>query len=109
TDPEAALAFYGEIFGWRPSTAMPMGEMGNYQLFSHQGGDIGGMMRLMGPPEAPPHWLPYFGVTSANAAKAAMERLGGKALHGPAEVPGGGYIVMGQDSRGAAFAMVGPA
>lgn len=108
TEPEAALAFYGEIFGWTPSTVMPMGEMGNYQLFSHQGGDIGGMMRLMGPLEVPPHWLPYFGVPSARTAQVATEALGGTVLHGPSEVPGGAFIVMAQDPRGAAFAVVGP-
>lgn len=109
TDPEAGLAFYGALLGWMPGTAMPMGEMGNYQLFTHAGTDIGGMMRLMGPPEVPPHWLPYFGVPGVTAAKAAVEASGGKVLHGPVEVPGGAFIVMAQDPRGAGFAVVGPA
>lgn len=109
TDPEAGLAFYSALLGWQPTTAMPMGEMGNYQLFAHGGTDIGGMMRLMGPPGVPPHWLPYFGVPGAGAAKSAIEAAGGKVLHGPVEVPGGAFIVMAQDPRGAAFAVVGPA
>ena len=109
TDPEAGLAFYSALLGWKPTTAMPMGEMGNYQLFAHQGADIGGMMRLMGPPGVPSHWLPYFGVPGVNAAKAAIEAAGGKVHHGPVEVPGGAFIVMAEDPRGAGFAVVGPA
>jgi hypothetical protein len=108
TDPVAGLAFYSEFLGWTASSAMPMGEMGNYQLFAREGKDIGGMMRLMGPPGVPPHWLPYFGVASAGATKAAIEAAGGSIQHGPAEVPGGAFIVMATDPRGAAFAVVGP-
>jgi predicted enzyme related to lactoylglutathione lyase len=108
SDPVAGLAFYSALLGWSPTTAVPMGEMGTYQLFAHNGTDIGGTMRLMGPPATPPHWLPYFGVASANAAKAAIEAAGGTIHHGPAEVPGGAFIVMAQDPRGTAFAVVGP-
>lgn len=43
-DPKAALTSYSTILGWKASRAMDMGEMGTYQLFSHQGQDIGGMM-----------------------------------------------------------------
>lgn len=109
SDPVAGLAFYAALFGWTASTTMPMGEMGDYQLFAHNGQDIGGMMRLMGPPGVPSHWLPYFGVASAAKAKAGIEAAGGAVHHGPAEVPGGGFIVMGADPRGAAFAVVGGA
>lgn len=109
TDPVAGLAFYAALLGWKPSTVVPMGEMGDYRLFSQGGADIGGAMPLMGPPGVPPHWLPYFGVPSAGATKAAVETAGGHVLHGPAEVPGGAFIVMAQDPQGAAFAVVGPA
>lgn len=107
--PEAALGFYAEIFGWTASTAMPMGEMGSYQLFAHQGRDIGAIMRLQCETgEIPPHWQPYFGVASIAASKAKAEALGGQILHGPSEVPGGVFILLGQDPRGAHFALVGP-
>jgi len=109
TAPEAALAFYAAMFGWAASTVMPMGEMGSYQLFAHNGGDIGGMMRLQGAGEMPPHWLPYFGVPSAGAAKAAIEAGGGTVHYGPAPVPGDGFIVIASDPRGAIFGVVGPA
>ena len=46
TDPEAGFAFYSRLLGWQKSTPVDMGEMGTYQLFSHDGADIGGMMGL---------------------------------------------------------------
>ena len=32
---------------------------------------------------------------------------GGKILHGPSQVPGGGWIVQASDPQGASFALVG--
>lgn len=106
-DPEAALAFYARHFGWKPSTVMPMGEMGNYHIFAGSKGDMGGVMRL---PQTgmPPAWLPYSGVASVEAAKAAVEAAGGKVVNGPMEVPGGAWVFQGVDPQGAYFAVTGP-
>ncbi len=110
TDPKAGMAFYGKAFGWKPSTSMPMGEMGSYDLFSWQGADIGGMMKsrpgMPGPGES--FWLPYFGVDSAAKALKRIETAGGTVKNGPHEVPGGAYIVVANDPQGATFAVVGP-
>lgn len=106
TDPKAALAFYGGLFGWKASRAMDMGPMGTYQLFSHQGQDIGGMMGLGNAPF--PCWLPYFGVQGIDAAITRITGAGGRSVHGPVEVPGGAFIVVAQDPQGAHFALVGP-
>lgn len=105
-DPAAGLAFYTEIFGWVPGQAMPMGEMGSYQLFGRAGQDIGGMMGLPGP-EVPPHWLPYFGVASVGAAMAQITAGGGSVIHGPQDVPGGAFIAIARDPQGGHFAVVG--
>jgi uncharacterized protein len=60
-------------------------------------------------PDAPqPHWLYYINVASVDAALARTAAGGGKVLMGPHQVPGGSWIVMGQDPQGAAFAVVGP-
>ncbi len=106
TDPEAGFAFYAGLFGWRKSTAVDMGEMGIYQLFSHNGADIGGMMGLGNAPV--PAWLPYFGANGVDAAIERIEAAGGKLVHGPQEVPGGAFIAVAQDPQGAHFAVVGP-
>lgn len=106
SDPDGAFAFYSRLFGWQKSTAMPMGEMGTYQLFSHRGGDIGAVMSLGNSPA--PNWLPYFGVDGVKGAIARIEAGGGKLVHGPVDVPGGAFIAVAQDPQGAYFAVVGP-
>ncbi len=106
SDPEAGWRFYSGLFGWTKTQAVDMGEMGTYQVFSHDGADIGGMMGLGNAPM--PCWLPYFGT---NGVTAAMERIGtagGKVMHGPMEVPGGAFIAVATDPQGAWFAVVGP-
>lgn len=106
TDPEAGLAFYSRLFGWKKGNTMDMGAMGKYQLFSHDGVDIGGMMGLGDAPV--PNWLPYFGVESVSSTMDAIGAAGGRVHHGPMEVPGGAHIAVCQDPQGAWFAIVGP-
>ena len=102
----AGFAFYAGLFGWKKSQAVDMGEMGTYQLFAHDGADIGGMMGLGAAPA--PMWLPYFGTNGVAAAIARIKEAGGKVMHGPIEVPGGAFIAVAEDPQGAHFAVVGP-
>jgi hypothetical protein len=106
TDPQAGFAFYAGLFGWKRSTPVDMGGMGTYQLFSHNGADIGGMMGLGNAPF--PCWLPYFGVNGVDEAIERIKGNGGKLVHGPQEVPGGAFVAVAQDPQGAHFAVVGP-
>ena len=43
----------------------------------------------------PPAWLPYIKVAHVKGATDVARKLGATILHGPAEVPGGGWITMG--------------
>ena len=106
TDPEAGFRFYGALFGWEKAEAIDMDAMGTYQVFSHDGAQIGGMMGLGKSPV--PAWLPYFGTNGVTAAIERIEAAGGKLAHGPMEVPGGAFIAVAQDPQGAWFAVVGP-
>ncbi len=106
TDAPAAMTFYKELFGWQPSEAMDMGEMGKYQMFNRGDRMIGGMMNK--PPEmahVPPHWAIYFSVPDINDATERIKGNGGQILNGPMEVPGGDWIVNGMDPQGAPFAL----
>jgi predicted enzyme related to lactoylglutathione lyase len=106
TEWEAAFAFYGELFGWQKADAIPMGEMGVYQLFSAGGPAIGGMFTKT--PMIPvPFWLYYFNVGDIDAAATRVTAGGGEILTGPMQVPGGSWIVQCRDSQGALFALVG--
>jgi uncharacterized protein len=105
TDPEAALSFYSELFGWSKGSAHPMGEMGAYQLVSHGGQDVGGVYKAHDN-STPPSWLSYVRVANAAKAASAAKSAGGRVLNGPMEVPGGSWIVVMLDPQGGAFAVV---
>ncbi len=106
TDWRAAMKFYEQVFGWKPSQTMDMGEMGTYQMFDRPHGMIGGMMNK--PKElanVPPNWQIYFRVPDVNAAAERIKANGGKILNGPMEVPGGDWVVNAMDPQGAAFGL----
>ena len=106
TDAPAAMKFYQELFGWQPTDAMDMGDMGKYQMFNRGDRMIGGMMnKPAAMAQVPPHWAIYFRVPDINAATERIKANGGKILNGPMEVPGGDWIVNGMDPQGAAFSL----
>ena len=103
-EPKDALAFYGEMFGWRAGEAHDMGPMGVYQLFRNQDGEVGGMMKR--PPHMPVSaWNYYFTVPDIKAAADRVTSAGGQIINGPMEVPGGDWVLQGQDPQGAMFAL----
>ena len=105
TDADAALTFYTTMFGWNPTEAMDMGEMGKYQMFG-RAFPLGGMMKK--PKEmaqAPPAWNIYFRIDDVNAGAERVKANGGQVLNGPMEVPGGDWIVNCMDPQGAAFSL----
>ena len=105
-DPVAGFDYYAGQYGWTKGRTMPMGEMGDYQLFQADGVDIGGMMKA--PEGRPPTWGYYFGVPDIDAAVEAVNANGGAILHGPIEVPGGAWIIQLSDPQGAYVCAVGP-
>jgi len=106
-DPDAALAFYARHFGWTKGEAMPMGEMGLYQMLEQEGRAFGAVMGSFSEAQQP-SWGFYFGVDDIDAATARTTEGGGRLLHGPSEIPGGHFIIQGEDPQGARFALVGP-
>lgn len=104
SDPQAALAFYSELFGWSRGPAHDMGAMGAYQLIEHAGAQVGGMYRL-GDTSAAPHWLSYVRVGSVDRAAAAAKAGGGNVTQEPMEVPGGSRVARIRDPQGGAFAV----
>jgi predicted enzyme related to lactoylglutathione lyase len=104
-DGPKATEFYFAQFGWNKSGAVDMGPMGIYQLFTIGDRDLGGIMT---DPRFPrPAWLVYFRVDGIERAASRITAAGGQVIHGPMEVPGGGWIVNGLDPEGAMFALTG--
>ena len=84
---------------------MPMGELGEYRFFAHQGTTIGAVSGCV--QGAPAGWRYYVRVPSIAKAVEAVEGNSGKVAMGPHEVPGGDHIIIGHDPQGAEFAVVG--
>lgn len=109
TDMEAGFNFYNKLFGWTKVNDMDMGPMGVYRLFNegeHPEMGDGGMM-LKAPQIPVSCWGFYFCVDAIGAAVERVKAGGGKVVHGPVQVPGGGWIINAQDPQGAMFALVG--
>lgn len=108
SDPQGALAFYSELFGWGHGPAHDMGPAGTYQIIEHGGAQVGGIYKVMDASK-PPHWLTYIHVASVDKAAAAAKAAGGRVTQGPMEVPGGSRIAQILDPQGGAFAVHEPA
>ena len=106
TDWHKAWEFYSKHYGWTQDVAVDMGPMGTYQTFRLDEPTFGGGMMNI-PPGQPtgPAWLFYFTVEDINAAAERVKANGGTVTHGPAQVPGGGWIVQAQDSQNGNFAL----
>jgi uncharacterized protein len=107
TDPQAAGAFYSKVLPWKTqASGMP-----DYTLWVAGKTQTGG---LMAQPEsarqsgAPPSWLVYIGTPDVDGTAAAAQRLGGKVLKAPTDIPTVGRYAVLADPQGAAFAVFTP-
>ena len=104
-DVERAKAFYGKLLGWEVEVFKP-GEF-DYQMISSGGTAHGGFLpseQLA--PGAPPHWLAYVYVESAEDIARRAKAAGGSVIHGPTTIPEVGTIVVVADPQGAAIAAI---
>ena len=107
TDPDAAIAFYSQHFGWSQQGDMDMGELGKYRFIQDRGTNIGAVMTK--PPQLPVSlWTYYIGVDDISRAAEAIKSGGGQILNGPMEIPGGEFSLNALDPQGASFGLVGP-
>lgn len=106
TDPDAAWAFYGDLFGWVEMGTMDMGPQGTYRMYGLPGADrsLGGIARTM-PGQPGSVWAYYLAVDDVDQAADRIRQAGGHVVMAPMDVPGGGRMLMAQDPQGAAFAL----
>lgn len=85
-DQDAAMRFYGPLFGWRHEGAMPMGPLGDYK-FVHAGPvGLGATMNL--PPGEAAGWRFYVLVPEVDTAVARLTGAGGARGARPQPDPG---------------------
>jgi predicted enzyme related to lactoylglutathione lyase len=104
-DPEAAVAFYGGLFGWDFEDAMPPGAPGHYFIARLRGGDVAAVSSA--PDGAPPNavWNTYVWVDSADETAAKVAAAGGTTLMEPFDVMDAGRMAVFADPEGAAFSV----
>jgi hypothetical protein len=102
-DPEAAVAFYGGLFGWDFEDAMPPGSPGRYFIARLSGGDVAAVGSQ--PEGAPPAavWNTYVWVDSADETAAKVVDAGGNVVVHPFDVMNAGRMAVLTDPEGAAF------
>lgn len=105
TDPEAALKFYGALFGWEKVAEHDMGPIGFYYLLGRNGNPLVGVFNMPAGMPGGPAWLGYVRVKDANKVAKKVKSAGGTLINGPMEVPGGDWIAQFVDPHGTMFAV----
>ena len=106
-NPEAALDFYGALFGWEFAGpgAMPGDPPGRYYVARVRGKDVAGIgSQLPGSPTTP-GWMTYIAVKSADAAADRARGAGAAVVAGPFDAPPAGRMAVIQDPAGARLAV----
>ena len=102
-DPEAAVDFYGGLFGWEFEDRMPADALGRYFVARLRGRDVAAVGSQ--PEGAPPTpaWNTYVWVESADDAAAKVTDAGGQVLNQPFDILEAGRMGVFADPSGAAF------
>lgn len=106
TDPDAASEFYSTVLPWKTQdSGMP-----SYTLWMAGKTRVGGLTGLPDGAEAgsPPHWIVYIATPDVDATVSEAERLGGKVVKGPTDIPNMGRFAVLADPQGATFAVYTP-
>jgi uncharacterized protein len=104
-DADAAVQFYTGLFGLTRGTMPTPGS--DYHLLKAGERSMAGIMKF--PPAlhgVPPSWTIYFGASDCETTAAMAERLGGRTLVRPANVPTIGRFAILADPQGAAFGVL---
>src|SRR5688572_17022052 len=110
TDQEAAKRFYPTLFGWTAED-MPMGPEMTYTMFRLGGKDVGGGYKLVKEQvdnHAPPHWMPYIRVDSADESASKAVKSGARQIVPPSDIPRVGRFALLQDPTGAHISIFQP-
>ncbi|WP_280386315.1 VOC family protein [Nocardia wallacei] len=99
SDPDAAIEFYGRLFGWTAERAGE--EFGGYITFRRDGDAAAGGMRNDGSDGAPDQWTVYLASADARATADAAAARGGRVIVPPMQVGELGSMAILADPGGA--------
>jgi uncharacterized protein len=107
TDLASAKEFYGKLFDWTFTEIKTI--YGNPYLVVHREGTIvGGMMHKEGNVSADvmPCWDPYITVDDVDASAKRIEKLGGKVIIPPTDIPKVGRFCTIKDPQGISLNLI---
>ena len=99
TDPQKAIAFYMDLFGWG-KYEIPIDENNTYTMFQHQGENVAALSGML-PEGVPSLWFNYVTVDDVDALPQAVTDNGGTITHGPWDVFDSGRLLHIADPEGA--------
>jgi predicted enzyme related to lactoylglutathione lyase len=102
-DPEAAVGFYGGLFGWEFEDVMSPESESKYFVARLRGGDVAAVGSI---PEGAPQtamWNTYVWVDSADETASKVRDAGGGVVMEPFDVMDAGRMAVFTDPEGAAF------
>jgi uncharacterized protein len=102
-DPEAAVAFYGDLFGWAFEDVTPAGVPGKYYVARIRGGEVAGVGSQPAGTPATAAWNTYVWVTDADETAAKVRAAGGQVLMEPDDLGHAGRMAVFADPAGATF------
>jgi uncharacterized protein len=102
-DPEAAVAFYGGLFGWQFEDVMPPDADGEYFIGRIRGGDVAAVGSIPAGAPQMATWNTYIWVESADDTAAKVRDAGGQVLMEPFDVMDAGRMAVFADPEGAVF------
>jgi uncharacterized protein len=107
-DPDAAIAFYADLFGWEYEDVMPADSPAKYYVGRIRGGDVAAVGSQ--PAGAPPNpaWNTYIWVEDADETAAKVRAAGGAVIMEPGDVMDAGRMAVFTDPEGAAFSVWQP-
>ena len=104
-DPEAAVAFYGGLFGWEFENITPPGAPVKYFLASLRGDAVAAVASQPEGSQRAVAWDTYVWVADADETAAKVSAAGGSVLSEPADIGDAGRTALCADSEGAAFCL----
>lgn len=100
-DPDAATAFYGELFGWEFERRTPPSASGQYLIASLRGHTVAGIGSRPDAGGLAPVWSTYVCVESADDTATSSKGAGGSVLAEPFDVGHAGRAAVVADPSGA--------
>jgi hypothetical protein len=105
TDAGRAVAFYAELFGWKPQVEQMPG--GSYTVFKLGSVPIAGTMKMPSQTAgATPHWGTYFAVKSVDETAKLGAKLGATVCMPPTDIPQVGRFALLTSPQGVPFHVI---